>query len=86
MHYNLSESQIAILKEFYLDIHKFECTYTNCTYTFDILGEMLTERYFSTLVPSFFLKMGVMVALFKCDGKFEKRIIEVIVNKVGISI
>ena len=26
-HYNLEESRIAILKEFYLGIHKFECTY-----------------------------------------------------------
>ena len=39
------------------------------------------------LALSFFLKMGVMVAFFEYDGKFElNKIIEVIVNKIGSNI
>ena len=45
--------------------------YIHLSYIFDRLGKMLTGRLFSTLALPFFLKMGVMVAFFKCDEKFE---------------
>ena len=54
VHYNLGKSCITILKGYCLGIHKHECSCT-LSYTFDVLGEMLTGRQFSTLALSFFL-------------------------------